>query len=280
MTDRARALIAAEGLSVSYDSPAHGHALVALEQVSFRIAPGEFVAVIGSSGGGKTTLLRCLTGFVRPRQGRLRVAGQELAHANQKQLRRLRRDTAMIPQHFGLVERLSALDNVLVGRLGYVSTLPSLLNWFSAADRELAYATLSEVGLAERALTRVDRLSGGERQRVAIARALVQRPHIMLADEPAASLDISLTRLVLETLRTLKRDWGLTVVCSLHDLSLARTYAERILALRNGRLVFDGPPAGLTEAVQREVYDAQNHGTDHDATDRRPVVQPFLESAS
>jgi phosphonate transport system ATP-binding protein len=267
MMASAAPLIVANGLQVAYAVHLRTGSVVALDGVSFRIEPGEFVAIIGRSGAGKSTLLRCLTGFVRPTAGQLLVAGQAVTQASRHRLRRLRRETAMIAQHFGLVERLTALDNVLVGRLGHVRTLPSLLNWFSTADRELAYATLGEFGLAERALTRVDRLSGGERQRVAIARALVQRPRIMLADEPAASLDITLTRLVLETLGRLNRERGLTVVASLHDLSLARTYAARILALRHGRLMFDGSCDTLTDSVQRAIYHADEQGEANDAAE-------------
>jgi phosphonate transport system ATP-binding protein len=153
----------------------------------------------------------------------------------------------------------------------YVGTLRSLLGWFPKYDRDLAYATLWEFGLADRALQRADRLSGGERQRVAIARALTQRPKLVLADEPAASLDISLTRFVLETLHGLNRDQGLTVVVNLHNLHLARTYASRILALRDGCLVFDGTPAQLTDAIQQEVYHGRDSTADIEAREEWPA---------
>lgn len=254
MAPSAIPIVTAHDVRVSYGtgSPAEQDGL---NGVSFAVTPGEFVAVIGPSGAGKTTLLRSLTGFVRPTAGHLVVAGIDVAHANWRQLRELRCNAATIPQHFNLVERLSAFDNVLMGRLGYVGTLPSLMNWFPRREQAAAYRLLGELGLAERALQRVDRLSGGERQRVAIARALAQEPQIMLADEPAASLDISLTRFVLDTLCRLNRDQGLTVVASLHDLRLAHGYASRILGLRQGRLVFDGRSAELSEASQREIYD-------------------------
>lgn len=257
-----RPVIVADGLCVAYPDRARKPMPAALDNLSLTVASGAFVAVIGRSGAGKTTLLRTLTGFVRPSAGRLIVNGLDVAGARGANLRRLRRETATIYQHFNLVERASVFDNVLIGRLGYVSTLRSLLGWFPEHDRRLAYQTLCQFGLGDRATQRADTLSGGERQRIAIARALVQQPRLVLADEPAASLDVSLTRLVLETLRTLNREQGLTVVVNLHDLTLARAYADRILALREGRLVFDGSPASLTRAVQKEIYhDGSRHAS-------------------
>ena len=184
-----RPVIEADGLCVAYPDRARKTAPAALDNVSLTVAPGAFVAVIGRSGAGKTTLLRTLTGFVRPSAGRLIVNGLDVGGARRADLRRLRRETATIYQHFNLVERASVLDNVLIGRLGYVGTPRSLLGWFPESDRQLAYETLCAVGLGDRAMQRADKLSGGERQRVAIARALVQQPRLVLADEPAASLD-------------------------------------------------------------------------------------------
>jgi phosphonate transport system ATP-binding protein len=266
-------IISARDLRVRFPVPPGQPPVTALNGVSFDVAPGEFVAVIGQSGAGKTALLRCLTGFVRPNWGGLIVAGVDVSQASASELKRLRRETATVSQHFGLVERASALDNVLVGRLGYVGTLRSLAGWFPKSDRDLAYDTLCEFGLGERALRRVDQLSGGERQRVAIARALVQRPQLVLADEPAASLDISLTLFVLDTLRRLNREHNLTVVTNLHNLHLARTYASRIIALRHGVPVFDGPPAQLNDIIQREVYHGGTSGSGAaTGTDRPPRI--------
>jgi phosphonate transport system ATP-binding protein len=267
MASDERPMIEAQCLRVTYPSPRGRPPVAALDGLSFAVQEGEFVAVIGPSGAGKTTLLRSLTGFVRPGAGRLVVSGCDLAQARTRQLRRLRREVAAISQHFDLVERASALDNVLIGRLGHLATLPSLLGWFRACDRRLAWAALAELGLAPRALERADRLSGGERQRVAIARALVQRPRLVLADEPAASLDIALTRLVLDILRRLNREHGVTVVVNLHDLDLARSYAARILALRAGQLVLDGTVDRLTRALQQEIY----HGSAPDAERSTPA---------
>lgn len=271
MAAAAAPIIIASELCVSYEAGPRTR-LAGVDDISFTVTPGEFVAVIGRSGAGKTSLLRCMNGFVQPTAGNLTVAGTDVADTTGRHLRELRRTAAVIPQHFNLVERLSTLENVLMGRLGYVPMLPSLINWFPRGEREAAYRLLCELGLAERALQRVDRLSGGERQRVAIARALAQVPQIMLADEPAASLDISLTRLVLETLRRLNQEHGLTVVASLHNLRLAHDYASRILGLRQGRLVFDGPPAELCEASQREIYDGRDPSDIPSPGDQRPAA--------
>jgi phosphonate transport system ATP-binding protein len=259
-----RPIVEARDLVVTYT------AIPALDHLSLDVRSGEFVAVIGPSGAGKTTLLRCITGFVRPRGGVLRVCGVDVTRARGRALRELRRRVATVHQAYHLVERASAFDNALMGRLGAVPTLPSLLGWFPESDRRLTFSTLAELGLAERALQRVDTLSGGERQRVAVARALVQQPTLVLADEPAASLDVSLTRQVLETLRALNRDRGVTVIVNLHDLGLARTHADRILALRAGRLVFDGLPERLGDAIEEEIYRAADPRAAPGPKRRRP----------
>lgn len=255
-------VIEAQGLDAAFARTSGAPPVAALNDVSFTLEAGEFAAVIGRSGAGKTTLMRCLTGFVRPSAGHLLVNGVDIATCGSRSLRRLRCSVASIHQHFNLVERATAFDNVLIGRLGRVDTLRSLLGWFPRRDREIALETLGELDLAERAHQRCDRLSGGERQRVAIARALVQQPGLVLADEPAASLDVALTRAVLDTLQKLNRDHGLTVLVSLHDLDLARVYARRLLALRQGRLVFDGTVDRLNDRLEEEIYNgAEGPGT-------------------
>jgi phosphonate transport system ATP-binding protein len=252
-------IIESAGLEVSFQR--HGQPPVtALRNLDFSVREGEFVAVIGSSGAGKTTLLRCLTGFVCPSHGELVVDSTNTRRACRSELYRLRRRVATIYQHFNLVERASALQNVLHGRLGHVGFLRGFLGFFSHQDRDLAYRTLAGLGLGDRALQRVDQLSGGERQRVAIARALVQEPRIVLADEPAASLDVSLTRQVIETLSDLHSELGLTVVVNMHDLDLARTCATRIVGLRHGVKVFDGAPAQLSEEVLEKIYVSSRTG--------------------
>ena len=229
--------------------------VVALDELDLSIQHGEFVAVLGASGAGKTTLLRCLTGFVRPEAGELIVDGTDAANATGRELLSLRQRVATIYQHFNLVERSSAHQNVILGRLGHISVLRGVLGLFPHEDKLLAWQALGGLGLEDRALQRVDQLSGGERQRVAIARALVQEPRIVLADEPAASLDVSLTRQVIETLQDLHAGLGLTVLVNMHDVDLARSFATRVIGLRAGRIVFDGPPVELTNRTLEFIYD-------------------------
>jgi phosphonate transport system ATP-binding protein len=268
-------IIQASRLDVRFERPGQ-FPVPALNGLDLSIAEGEFVAVIGSSGAGKTTLLRCLTGFVRPSAGRLIVDGTDVVAARRSELYRLRRRVATIYQHFNLVERASALENTLHGRLGHVRSWRGLLGVFPPRDQTLAYETLIDLGLGERALQRVDRLSGGERQRVAIARALVQAPRIVLADEPAASLDVALTRLVIETLHEQHRRSGLTVLVNMHDLELAKSHATRVVGLRHGVKVFDGATSDLNDEIVSDIYDREaaperRHGD----VPREPAARPL-----
>ena len=246
--------ISAKRLGVRFRRPDHS-TVNALNDIDFTIPQGEFTAIIGSSGAGKTTLLRTLTGFVRPTGGELIVDGTSVSSASRQELYALRRRAATIYQHFNLVERVTAIDNVLHGRLGHTSTLRGLLGLYSAQDRTMAWQMLLGLGLGDRALHRVDQLSGGERQRVAIARALVQEPSIVLADEPAASLDIALARQVNETLHELHRHHGITVIVNMHNLEMARTFATRIIGLRRGQKVFDGSTEQLNDEMVEAIYD-------------------------
>jgi phosphonate transport system ATP-binding protein len=252
-------IIEAEQLEIVYPKRKGLDTPPALKDFSLTVEEGEFIAVIGKSGAGKTTFLRSLTGFVRPSVGRLVVNNIDVMHANKKEIYDLRRNVATIYQSFNLVERMSALENVLCGRLGYIGNIRGLLGLFPKKDKEFAYRTLVDLGLEERVHYRVDQLSGGERQRVAIARALVQQPQIVLADEPAASLDISLTKFVLNTLKDLNEQNGLTVLVNLHDIELAKMYATRIIALQKGRLVFDGEPEKLTDDLLEVIYNEYEH---------------------
>jgi phosphonate transport system ATP-binding protein len=227
---------------------------VALYGVDLLVRAGEFVVLIGRSGAGKTTLLRALSRLVEPAAGTVRVAGQPVTGADRAALRRVRRQIAMIFQQFNLVRRAPVLVNVLAGRLGYVPVLPSLVGWFPPAERERARACLAAVDLAELAGRRADTLSGGEQQRVAIARALCQGPRVILADEPTASLDPALTGTIMGLLRRINREQGLTCVVSQHQLEAALQYGSRVVGLRAGRIVFDGPPAAVTPAVVEQVY--------------------------
>jgi phosphonate transport system ATP-binding protein len=227
---------------------------VALHQVNLVVRPGEFVVVLGRSGAGKTTFLRALNRLVEPTAGEVRVAGRLVTGAGAAELREIRRQIGMVFQQFNLVKRAAVIENVLAGRLGYVQPVASVLGRFPAADRELARGCLAQVGLAHLADRRADTLSGGEQQRVAIARALAQRPAVILADEPTASLDPALTSSIMDILRTINREQGLTLVVSQHQLETALAYASRIVGFREGKIAFDGPPSGVTPRVVREIY--------------------------
>jgi len=226
----------------------------ALADVSLEVREGEFLAVLGLSGSGKSTLLRCINRLVTPTQGRVWIRGQEITALEGAALRRTRRQVAMIFQQFNLVKRHSVLANVLAGSLGRAPLLSSLLLSFSAEERRRALACLDRVGLAERAGSRADALSGGQQQRVAIARALMQEPLLILADEPVASLDPALRHSVMRHIEALNREEGLTVLCSLHDVDLVRRYATRLVALRDGRLVWEGRPEEFDRTTFRTIY--------------------------
>jgi phosphonate transport system ATP-binding protein len=229
----------------------------AFELLSLSIPPGEFVAIVGRSGAGKTTLLRCLAGAATLSDGAIRFGDENLGALRGAPLHAHRRRVGMIYQHFNLVRRLSVLENVLVGRLGHLRgwrAWMAMFGRFSATDRGIAARCLAHVGLLDRAWQRADTLSGGELQRVAIARVLAQRPELVLADEPVASLDVLNGRLVMQTLRDISTGGRLTVVATLHHVEYARRYADRVLGLRDGQLVFDGPAATLTDAAVGQIF--------------------------
>lgn len=226
----------------------------ALTDVSFEVADGEFLVIIGLSGSGKSTLLRCINRLVEPTSGKIIFDGVDVTAAKGAEIRKVRRQIGMIFQQFNLVKRSSVLTNVLSGRLGYVSTLPSLLGMWSPEDRARAVASLEQVGLAEKAHVRADSLSGGQQQRVGIARALMQEPKVILADEPVASLDPVLAHSILKYLEQLNKERGITVLCSLHFLDLVHRYATRVIALKDGKLVFEGTPKQIDDAQFKAIY--------------------------
>jgi phosphonate transport system ATP-binding protein len=226
----------------------------ALDDVSLDVAAGEFLVIIGLSGSGKSTLLRCINRLIDPSEGRIWVFDEEMTAAEGGELRRLRGRIGMIFQQFNLIKRHSVMSNVLSGALGVSSLLPSLLLRFPEETRQEAQSYLDRVGLGDRGGSRADTLSGGQQQRVAIARALMQRPRLILADEPVASLDPALRHSVMRHLESLNRDEGMTVLCTLHDVDLIRRYATRLIALRDGRLVFDGDPSAFDGATFRRIY--------------------------
>jgi phosphonate transport system ATP-binding protein len=232
--------------------------VTAVDDVSLLIPDGQMVGIIGRSGAGKSTLLRMVNRLTEPSAGRILHDGTDVTALKGAALRRWRTDCAMIFQQFNLVQRLDVLTNVLIGRLnhrpGLVGTLSSLFKRFSAEERALAVQVLDRFDLAEVALQRADTLSGGQQQRVAICRALLQEPKVLLADEPIASLDPRNARVVMDTLRQVNREDGITVLTNLHHLDTARHYCDRIVAMQAGRVMFDGPPAELTAERVREIY--------------------------
>ena len=226
----------------------------ALDDVDLDIGPGEFVALIGPSGAGKSTLLRCLNGLVTPTAGRVEVGGVAVTGATPETLRRIRSGVGFVFQQFNLLRRLTVLENTVLGRLSHAARWRSLVGWFDAADLARARATLARVGLDGLDTRRIDTLSGGQQQRVAIARALVQAPAVILADEPMASLDPSLAHTVMELLRRINQEDGITVIASLHVLELAQAYGQRIIGLHRGRVVHDGAADSLDEAATTRIF--------------------------
>lgn len=226
----------------------------AVQGVTLSVPVGQFVGVIGRSGAGKSTLLRMINRLAEPSGGRMLWEGTEITHLSGRALRDWRRRCAMIFQQFNLVGRLDVLNNVLLGRLAYTPFWRASIKAWPRQDRAMALAALDQFDMAAFAPRRADQLSGGQQQRVAICRALVQEPEIVLADEPVASLDPRNAQIVMDALQRINRDSGLTVLCNLHALDLARAYCDRLIGMAGGRVVFDDVPAALTEAVARELY--------------------------
>jgi len=222
--------------------------------VTLSVHATEVVFVIGSSGAGKSTLIRCVNRLVEPDQGSVRLDGLEITALRGAQLRRVRRHMAMIFQEFNLVERLTVMENVLSGRLGYVSLWQAWRRRFPPEDMELAFETLARVGLQGFENKRADELSGGQRQRVGIARALVQRPRILLVDEPTSSLDPRTSEAIMALITRLAAEERIPALINIHDVPLARQFARRILGLNRGVVVFEGTPADLTREALDEIY--------------------------
>ena len=232
-----------------------GQAIVAVDSVRLEIAPGSMVGIIGRSGAGKSTLLRMINRLVDPTSGVVRFGELDVTSLRGRRLLAWRARCAMIFQQFGLVRRSTVLENVLHGRLHAKSSAAAALGFYTRGEREEAVGQLARFEMEEFALQRVQTLSGGQQQRVAIARALMQRPHTLLADEPVASLDPRSTIAVMDALAEISRRDGITVICNIHDVDLARRYFPRIVGMRRGAVVFDGPTRDLTDARAAEIYD-------------------------
>jgi len=228
--------------------------VLALDNVTFKVEPGEFLAVIGLSGSGKSTLLRCINRLVEPTAGEIIWNGMDITQASQDEMLRIRRKIGMVFQHFNLVSRSKVITNVLAGRLGYVNPFMSVLNRFPQKDIDLAMHQLERVGITDQAYKRADELSGGQQQRVGIARAMVQEPEMILADEPVASLDPVLAHTIMQYLEQINKEDGVMILCSLHFLDLVHRYADRAIALNEGLLMYDGPPSGIDDEKFKEIY--------------------------
>jgi phosphonate transport system ATP-binding protein len=270
LESRVRLMLEINGLSRRFGER------TAVDEVSLQIDKGSFVGIIGRSGAGKTTLLRMINRLVEPTGGRILFDSMDVTALRGRQLRQWRARAAMIFQQFNLIGRLDVLTNVLMGRLAAVPAWRSLTNLWPEPDKAIALAALEQFDIAQLAAQRADYLSGGQQQRVAIARALVQEPELLLADEPIASLDPHNSEVVMNALRRISTEFGITVVLNIHSLELARAYCGRLVGMAAGRVVFDGTPAELTEAAANTLYglsdDAQTADPAHAAgAAARPV---------
>jgi phosphonate transport system ATP-binding protein len=246
-------MLVIEGLTRRFGSKA------AVDGVSLSVEPGSFIGVIGRSGAGKSTLLRMINRLQDPSEGSIRWKNQDVTGLKGQDLRDWRMRCAMVFQQFNIVGRLDVMTNVLMGRLNHTSQMRSLLKLWSQEDRTIAVSALEMFDITTLAGQRAESLSGGQQQRVAIARALVQEPEIILADEPIASLDPRNTKTVMDSLLRLNRHFGITVICNLHDLDIAKEYCGRLVGMAQGRIVFDGAPDTLTEEVARDLYGLEAH---------------------
>jgi phosphonate transport system ATP-binding protein len=227
---------------------------LALKGIDLDVPDGEVMALIGPSGAGKATVIRCVNRLVEPTAGTIKLNDADITSLGSRDLRRARRRMGMIFQEYALVERLSVMENVLSGRLGYVGFWRSYMRIFPQADLDEAFRLLDRVGLADMADKRADQLSGGQRQRVGICRALIQNPELLLVDEPTASLDPKTSRQIMRLIKELCTERKLSAIINIHDVMLAQMFAERIVGLQLGAIVYDGPPAGLTAEVLTRIY--------------------------
>ena len=243
-------ILSVENLNVRYS--ASGPEI--LKNVGFEVEAEDFLAIIGPSGAGKSTLIRCINRLVTPTSGRIVLYGEDVLKLGSRDLRRVRRNIGMIFQEFNLVNRMSVMDNVLSGRLGYVGNVKSLFRFFSRDDIARALSVLDRVGLTEHTEKRADELSGGQRQRVGIARALMQDPKLLLLDEPTSALDPKISREVMALIIEIAREYNVPVLCNIHDVQLAKEFCNKIIGLQDGVKMFDGPTSEMNEETLNEIY--------------------------
>ncbi len=225
-----------------------------LKGVSLSVNAGDFFAIIGPSGAGKSTLIRCINRLIEPTGGEVILNGKKITSMGQRELRKARRDMGMIFQEFNLVDRMTVMDNVLSGRLGYLGTLRSILRWYPKSDIRNALILLEKVGLADFIDKRADELSGGQRQRVGIARALIQQPRILLVDEPTSSLDPKIAREVMDMIKAMSAEFEVPVLCNIHDVQLALEFSNHVIGLQDGIKKFDGPTNEVDKSILEEIY--------------------------
>jgi phosphonate transport system ATP-binding protein len=242
-------ILAFHHVSKTYDQKS-----IALQDVSFTVEEGEFVSIIGPSGSGKSTILRCINRLVDATQGTIVFDGLDVTKLGKRDLRRVRTKTGMIFQHYNLVNRLTVIENVLHGRLGHKSTLSGMAGLYTEAEKEEAFAILEKLGLTEQAYQRCDELSGGQKQRVGIARAIMQKPRLILCDEPIASLDPSASKVIMDHLSNINQTMNITCILNLHQVDVAIKYSQRIIGLTKGRIVYDGPADALPQSTIYEIY--------------------------
>jgi len=242
-------MLKVKNLEKIYETETH-----ALKKVSFEVKKGEFLIIIGLSGSGKSTLLRCINRLIDPTSGSINFEGQEVTTQEGAELRKTRSKIGMVFQNFNLIPRFSVLKNTLAGSLSRTGTLSSILGNFSEEEEKKAHHFLKTVGLNGKERFRADNLSGGQQQRLAMARALMQDPILLLADEPVASLDPATSHTVMDYLKKINQELGVTIICNLHFLSLVREYGSRVLALKDGEIVFEGPPEDIDEKWFKTIY--------------------------
>ncbi len=225
-----------------------------LKGIDFEVASDDFLAIIGPSGAGKSTLIRCVNRLVEPTDGQIILLGADVRALNARQLRGLRRNVGMIFQEFNLINRMSVMDNVLSGRLGYIGNIRSLFRHFPKKDITQALDYLDRVGLSDHINKRADELSGGQRQRVGIARALMQQPKLLLLDEPTSALDPKISREVMALIMSIAKELGVPALCNIHDVTLAKEFCNRIIGLQDGIKKFDGETRDLRDADLQQIY--------------------------
>ena len=242
-------ILKVENLHKIYKNGTH-----ALKGINFEVRKKEFLVIIGLSGSGKSTLLRCINRLVEPTAGRVEFLGKDITHVTGEELRKVKTQIGMVFQHFNLINRHSVLKNVISGKLGQMKTVSSILGNFTEDIYEEAYRNLDVVGIKEKAKERANSLSGGQQQRVAIARSLMQNPKLLLADEPVASLDPATSNSVMKFFEKVNKEFGTTVICNLHFLSLVRKFATRVIALKSGEIIYEGRPSDIDEKWFKTIY--------------------------